>query len=100
MSARSMIIASAVLLVGVPALAAGLGDVDNQADVNHPDIHDKVGDGSNANPRNANADGGDIHGIANVPGQGDADPGDGEPGFADQLETVHGGIGDVNQNAE
>ncbi|WP_223426948.1 hypothetical protein [Tateyamaria pelophila] len=82
-------------------------DVKTQADINHPDIHDKVGQGpgdnANANPNgnNGNAsNGGQIHGIANVPGQSDADPATGEPGFADQLETVHGGIGDKNKNAD
>ena len=88
------------LALASPAFAQGLDDVDNQADINHPDIHDKVGDGTNANPNGKTDDGGGIHGIGNVPGQSGADPADGEPGFADQLETVHGGIGDVNQNAD
>ena len=91
-------LAALLCLVGLPALA-GLADVDNQADVNHPNIHAKVGDGTNANPRGANDNGGGLHGIANVPGQSGADPRDGRPGFADQLETVHGGIGDRNRNA-
>lgn len=85
-------------------LTAGLvhaspSDVHNQADINHPNIHDKVGDGSNANPRGANNKGGQLHGIGNNPGQSNSSPRDGAPGFADQLETVHGGIGDVNKNA-
>ena len=82
-------------------------DVDTQADINHPNIHDKVGQGAgdnaNANPNGNNgngSNGGQIHGIGNVPGQSGADPRDGAPGFADQLETVHGGIGDVNPNAD
>jgi hypothetical protein len=100
---RFLVIAS---LLGLPALAfaaraAGLADVSNQADVNHPDIHDKVGDGSNADPNGANDQGGEIHDIANTPGQSDTSPNaDGTAGFANQLETVHGGIGDVNKNAD
>lgn len=82
------------------AATADPSEVNNQADVNHPNIHDKVGDGTNANPRGKTNDGGGIHGIGNVPGQSGANPGDGRPGFADQLETVHGGIGDVNKNAD
>lgn len=89
----------ALSLTASAAFGAGLDDVDNQADVNHPDIHDKVGDGTNANPNGQTNDGGGIHGIGNVPGQSDASPADGEPGFADQLETVHGGMGDVNKKA-
>lgn len=75
-------------------------DVETPADTLHPNIHDKVGTGANANPNGANDDGGQIHGIANTPGQSEADPAEGDPGFADQLETVHGGIGDKNKNAE
>ena len=70
------------------------------ADTIHPNIHQKVGTGANANPNGANANGGQIHGIGNNPGQSDADPSDGAPGFADQLETVHGGIGSKNKNAD
>lgn len=81
-----------------PALATPDGVV-TPADTIHPNIHTKVGTGANANP-NGNGDGGQIHGIANVPGQSGANPADGKPGFADQLETVHGGIGAVNPNAE
>ncbi len=92
-----------VIALGGAASAAPPDSVDNQADVNHPDIHDKVGkgDGTNANPNGANANGGNIHGIANTPGQnGDNPNNDGTNGFANELETVHGGIGDVNKNAE
>ncbi len=75
--------------------------VDNQADVNHPDIHDNVGDGSNANPNGANDGGGNLHGIGNNPGQSASNPNDdGTQGFANELESVHGGIGDVNKNAD
>ena len=82
-----------VASMSVSATAAGLADVDNKADVNHPDIHDKVGDSTNANPNDANADGGGIHGIGNVPGKNaDNSPDEGDPGFADQIGTVHGGI--------
>ncbi|MGI9482876.1 MAG: hypothetical protein ACR2OR_11035 [Hyphomicrobiales bacterium] len=87
----------------VSTMAQGLADVDNKADVNHPDIHDKVGDGTNANPNGANANGGGIHGIGNVPGQNDGNsPSNGAPGFADQIGTVHGGItaGQAGGNGE
>jgi hypothetical protein len=81
-----------------PQALAGL---DTPADVIHPDIHDKVGDGSNANPNGKSPAGGnEIHGIGNVPGQNDdVSPRDGEPGFADQLNTVHGGISAYNPQA-
>lgn len=75
----------------------------NQADVNHPNIHEKVGSANgnaNANPNGANANGGNIHGIGNNPGQSGSKPNDdGVPGQANELETMHGGIGDVNKNA-
>lgn len=79
---------------------AGVGDVVNIADTIHPNIHQNVGDGTNANPGVGNADGNGLHGIANVPGQnGDNPNNDGVNGFANELETVHGGIGAVNGNA-
>ena len=83
------------------SFAMSAPNVDTPADVIHPNIHDKVGngDGTNANPNGANENGGNIHGIGNNPGQSGADPVDGDPGFADQLETVHGGIGEYNPNA-
>ena len=103
MKAKRFLRAVAAMLLAVGVMAAGsanLGDVDTPADVIHPNIHDKVGDGSNANPNGKSPAGGnEIHGIANNPGQSGADPADGEPGFADQLETVHGGIGEYNPNA-
>lgn len=92
--------AALALLLTAGLAHAGLDDVDNQADINHPNIHDNVGDGSNANPRGANNKGDNLHGIANNPGQSGASPRDGARGFADQLQTVHGGIGDVNKNAD
>ena len=98
-TAKALAIATTALLIATPVLAAPPGHVKNQADINHPNIHSKVGDGTNANPNGANAKGGGIHGIGNNPGQSGANPGDGAPGFADQLETVHGGIGSVNKNA-
>lgn len=97
---RRAAVAALAAAAMVAAGSADLGDVDTPADVIHPDIHDKVGDGSNANPNGQSpAGGGEIHGIGNVPGQSDADPANGDPGFADQLETVHGGIGEYNPNA-
>jgi hypothetical protein len=95
-SIKLAITASLIATAGI----AGAPGVETPADTIHPNIHDKVGTGANANPNGANANGGNIHGIANVPGQSGANPGDGEPGFADQLGNVHGGIGDKNKNAD
>lgn len=89
---------AAIFATATFALAQPDGVV-TPADVIHPNIHQNVGGGANANPNGANGGGGNLHGIGNVPGQSGADPADGEPGFADQLETVHGGIGDKNKNA-
>lgn len=76
-------------------------DVVTPADTIHPNIHQKVGTGANANPRGANGNGGQIHGIGNVPGQanGDHPNADGAKGQAGELQTVHGGIGAKNRNA-
>lgn len=51
--------------------------------------------GNSANPNGQGKNGGGgIHGIGNVPGQNaDNHPSNGEPGFRDQLNTVHGGLG-------
>ena len=85
-------------VIASPAVA-GVADVNNIADILHPNIHQNVTDGNNANPNSANDGGGNLHGIGNNPGQNDAvSPSDGEPGFADQLNTVHGGINTVNPN--
>ncbi len=89
----------ATLMAGLIATAAEAAPTNNgqPADTIHPNIHGKVGqgDGTNANP-NGNGNGGQIHGIGNVPGQSGADA---SGGFADQLQTVHGGIGAYNKNA-
>lgn len=102
---KLMTAATVVLMLASSASIAANAS-DTPADILHPNIHDKVGNGpgdnSNANPNGNNgngSNGGNIHGIGNVPGQSGADPSDGDPGFADQLETVHGGIGDKNKNA-
>lgn len=99
-TSKSILAAIVLAAFNVTPSFAGLADVDNVADILHPNIHDKVGDGSNASPTNNNPNGGaEIHGIGNTPGQNDeVDPRDGAPGFADQLGTVHGGISEVNQN--
>ena len=95
----TIIVGSLMLLAGSVA-AADVADVDNIADVIHPNIHQNVGDGNNANPGVGNDNGNNIHGIANVPGQEDTNPNDdGEAGFANELETVHGGISEVNPNS-
>ena len=50
--------------------------------------------GGSANPQGKGKNaGGNIHGIANVPGQNpDNHPKSGKPGFRDQLGAVHGGL--------
>lgn len=54
--------------------------------------------GGSANPEGVGKNGGgNIHGIANVPGKNaDNHPSTGEPGFRDQLGTVHGGLGHMD----
>lgn len=103
-----------VLLAAIAALVmsasgpvfAGVADVSNQADVNHPNIHQKVGGGKdgprrNANPNGSNDRGAGLHGIGNNPGKSGSHPNDdGVNGQANELETMHGGIGDVNKNAD
>ena len=93
-----------VALIALPlAVGAAPQNNDTPADTIHPNIHDKVGqgDGTNANPNGANANGGNIHGIANAPGKGGDNPNDdGVNGQANELETMHGGIGDYNKNSE
>ena len=96
----TIIAAAAFAFTSASAVQAGVADVDNQADINHPDIHQNVGGGANANPNGVSPDGGaNLHGIGNTPGQLGINPNeDGTAGFANQLNTVHGGIGDVNKN--
>lgn len=96
------LIVTALVALPVMALAAPKA-TDTPADTIHPNIHSKVGrgDGTNANPNGANANGGSIHGIANVPGKnGDNPNADGTKGQANELETMHGGIGSKNKNAD
>lgn len=100
MKKLTSLIAAGLLTIAPLTVVAAPQNVNNQADVNHPNIHSKVGDGTNANPNGKTNDGGGIHGIGNNPGQSGVSPREGRPGFADQLETVHGGIGDVNKNAD
>jgi hypothetical protein len=54
--------------------------------------------GGSANPQGEGRNGGgNIHGIANVPGQSPNNhPLQGEPGFRDQIGTVHGGLGHMD----
>ena len=80
---------------------AGVRDVKNIADTLHPNIHQNVTGGNNANPRGVSPTGGaNLHGIGNTPGQSGTNPNDdGTAGFANQLQNVHGGIGAVNKNA-
>jgi hypothetical protein len=97
---KKIIIGLAFLAALIPAWGAATPTT--PADTIHPDIHQKVGDGSNANPNGVSPAGGnEIHGIANVPGQGGDNPNDdGVAGQANELETMHGGIGDYNKNAD
>ncbi|MBJ3763883.1 hypothetical protein ILP92_14110 [Maribius pontilimi] len=97
---RSAVPAAFAVLLSAAIAQAAPRNSDTPADTLHPNIHSKVGrgDGTNANP-NGKRNGGQIHGIANTPGQSGADPAQGRPGFADQLQTVHGGIGAKNKNA-
>jgi hypothetical protein len=99
---NAVVFAAGVAAFMVPGIAGANNPApDTPADVIHPDIHDKVGngDGTNANPNGANANGGNIHGTANVPGQnGDNPNDDGITGFANELNTVHGGMDSKNQN--
>ena len=100
-------------LVGFALASGGVAEAgkkndqpNNQADTNHPNIHDNVGGGKdgprgNANPNDANDRGGNLHGIGNNPGKGGDNPNDdGTPGQANELEDMHGGIGDVNKNVD
>lgn len=99
---KRMILAMAIAGFTSPALAANASGT--PADTIHPNIHTKVGQGAgdnanaNANPNGANANGGQIHGIANVPGHNADSNTDDVPGFANELNNVHGGIGEYNPN--
>jgi hypothetical protein len=97
--------AAALRLALVGTASAAPQNSDTQADTNHPDIHDKVGQGpgnnANANPNGKTDNGGDIHGIGNQPGKGGDNPNaDGTRGQANELGGVHGGLGDVNKNVD
>jgi len=75
-------------------------NLDVPAQIIHPNILANNGPGQNANPNGANDGGGNLHGIANVPGKGGDNPNDdGVNGQANELETMHGGIGQYNPNA-
>jgi hypothetical protein len=103
MNMKKLFLAAVVIAAMMPAWVAGTPTgVETPADTIHPDIHQKVGDGSNANPNGVSpAGGGEIHGIGNVPGQGGDNPNDdGVNGQANELETMHGGIGDYNPQAD
>jgi hypothetical protein len=96
---KTFIVAALIAVFATGAFAAPTGVV-TPADTIHPNIHTKVGqgDGTNANPNNANANGGRIHGIGNVPGQSGERPNeDSVNGWANTLEDrVHGGIDSKN----
>lgn len=93
------------LMIATVATVSANPDVDTPADVIHPDIHDNVGQGAgdnaNANPRGQTDNGGQIHGIADTPGQdGDNPNDDGTNGMANELNDVHGGMDEVNPQTE
>lgn len=94
------IVATVMAGFAAPSLAANASGT--PADTIHPNIHTKVGIGpgqnKNANPNGTNANAGNIHGIANVPGKNANSNTDDVPGFANELNNVHGGIGDYNKN--
>jgi len=78
------------------ATIAGVADASTSADV----IHQNVADANNSNPNGTTDGSGNLHGIANVPGQNGTNPNDeGVAGFANQLENVHNGTGSKNKNA-
>ena len=85
-------IALAIMYLPDSTSHASPDQVDNIADILHPDIHQTVGqgDGANANP-NGNGNGDQIHGIAAAQG--------GNGGVAN-LADVHGGIAEVNKNVD
>ena len=90
----------ATLMAGLIATAAEAKPNGTPADTIHPNIHQNNGPGQNANPNDANVGGGNMHGIGNNPGQDGTNPNDdGVSGFANSLQTVHGGIGQYNKNA-
>ena len=95
------VVATAMAGFAVPAVAANASGT--PADTIHPNIHSKVGQGAgnnaNANPNGANANGGQVHGIGNVPGKNADSNNDGVPGFANELDNVHGGISNYNKRA-
>jgi len=89
----------ATLMVGFIATAAEAKPNDTPADVIHPNIHQNNGPGQNANPNGSNDGGGNMHGIGNNPGQDGTNPNDdGVSGFANSLNTVHGGMNTKNKN--
>ncbi len=101
---------AALLALGIgigPGIYTTLGeggtnndDLQTPADVIHPNIHQNNNGSNNANPNGANDGGGNMHGIANNPGQSGTNPNDdGTNGFANQLQNVHGGIGAYNPQA-
>ncbi|MGP6087689.1 hypothetical protein [Antarctobacter jejuensis] len=95
---------AAALLIMIPALAwAAPQNTNTPADTIHPNIHSKVGGGDalNANPNGVTPNGGQIHGIANNPGKSGSRPNeDGVRGQANELGTMHGGIGSKNKNVD
>ena len=92
---------AATIALANPVLAAP-AEPNTPADEIHPNIHQN-NKGGNANPNDKSGNGstgGNIHGIGNTPGQLGINPNDDDvTGFANQLQTVHGGIGSKNKQA-
>jgi hypothetical protein len=92
---------AATIALANPVLAAP-AEPSTPADVIHPNIHQN-NKGGNANPNGNSGNGstgGNMHGIGNTPGQEGSNPNDdGVNGFANELQTVHGGIGSKNKQA-
>lgn len=99
---KSATVLVAVIGLAIPAFAG----TDNEAPVTPATtFHGLPGNnpgygGSSANPNGTGVNGGNgIHGIAATPGQAGINPNDdGIAGFANQLDSVHGGIGEANKN--
>lgn len=90
---RSLIVATLMLVMFASSAHAGFHLF------LHPNLRGKEA-GQNASPKDSNQAVPHLHNIPGNPGQSGIKPGDdGTPGFANQLESVHEGIGTVNPNA-
>jgi hypothetical protein len=99
---RSVTVAVAVIGFSLPAVAATDNDAPTTPATTYHGLpgNNPGHGGSSASPNGTGVNGGNgIHMIRNNPGQEDSNPNDdGVSGFANELNTVHGGIGEANQN--